>query len=85
MNQPRSLDDVTGEEWNAASRKVLGQQPTYGPVIRTGLVFITECPEGAQLLALDGRVVLVAPGQPPAYVESTGLKPIEPATGTTNG
>ncbi|WP_341249265.1 hypothetical protein [Cupriavidus pauculus] len=83
MNQPRSLDDVTGEEWNAASRKVLGQpsQPTCGPVIRHGLVFITECPEGAQLLALDGRVVLVAPGQPPTYVESTGLKPIEPAAG----
>jgi hypothetical protein len=83
MTEPRSLDDVTGEEWNAASRRAMGlpERPAYNPVIRHGLVFITECPEGAQLLALDGRVLLVAPGQPPAYVESTGLKPIDPAAG----
>jgi hypothetical protein len=46
------------------------------PVWRPGATFIAEVKAGAQLVSVDSRVLLVQPGEPPAWVTLGGLQPI---------
>jgi hypothetical protein len=46
-------------------------EPCYGEP-----TFLCAIPAGAQLIAVGGKVIVVAPSMAPCYVTPTGLKPI---------
>lgn len=77
----RSIDDATGEEWNAASRQAFQQaasrEGSSAVAYREGVVYIADVPAGAQLLMYNGRAFVVGPGMEPSWVTPTGLQPLE--------
>lgn len=64
-----------GEAVVAAERTVV-ETSDHGPLRYTEPAFLGVIPAGAQLIAVDGKVIVVGAGMAPRYVTPTGLIPI---------